>query len=174
MATTDRVFSFVTADGRIADLVRTRLAPLVMPGSVSFEAVREFIFRTVSQITLNYRGAPLSAGEAGDVHGGDRLPWTGAARGEGDPVDNFGPLSHMGWQVHVYGECAPGLERQCAGLGIPLHVFAWSDRFEACGLVRDGLVLLRPDTYVAVANGMGDSQAVADYFEHRQIRPAGA
>jgi hypothetical protein len=31
--------------------------------------------RTVSQITLNYRGGPLSAGSAGQVHGGDRLPW---------------------------------------------------------------------------------------------------
>jgi hypothetical protein len=29
---------------------------------MAFEVVREYIFRTVSQITLNYRGMPLSAG----------------------------------------------------------------------------------------------------------------
>ena len=32
VSTTDRAFSFVTADGRIADLVRTRVAPVVIPG----------------------------------------------------------------------------------------------------------------------------------------------
>lgn len=33
VATTDRVFSFATADGPIANLLRTRLAPLLIPGS---------------------------------------------------------------------------------------------------------------------------------------------
>src|SRR6266849_6092447 len=75
VATTDRVFSFVTAQGRIADILRTRVAPVLFPRVISFEVVREYIFRTVSQITLNYRGCPLSAGSAGHVHGGDRLPW---------------------------------------------------------------------------------------------------
>ena len=75
VATTDRVFSFATAEGRIADILRTRVAPVLFPKVIAFEAVREYIFRTVSQITLNYRSGPLSAGSAGHVHGGDRLPW---------------------------------------------------------------------------------------------------
>ena len=76
VATTDRVFSFATAEGRIADFVRTRVAPLRDPQVPSaFDAVREFMFRTVSQTMLNYRGGPLSRGAAGHVHGGDRLPW---------------------------------------------------------------------------------------------------
>ena len=62
VATTDRVFSFATAPGRMADLVRTRLAPLVIPTALSIDAVRDFLFRTVSQISLNYRGMPLSSG----------------------------------------------------------------------------------------------------------------
>jgi hypothetical protein len=36
-------------------------------------AWREWVFRTVSQIMINYRRGPISSGEAGDVHGGDRL-----------------------------------------------------------------------------------------------------
>src|SRR5262249_27920270 len=75
VATTDRVFTFATADGYVADILRTRVAPIVIPAAAQFEAVREYIFRTVSQIALNYRGDPLSQGEAGHVHGGDRLPW---------------------------------------------------------------------------------------------------
>src|SRR5438045_1524725 len=82
VATTDRVFSFATAEGRIADILRTRVAPVLFPRVFSFDVVREFIFQTVSQITLNYRGCPLSAGSAGHVHGGDRLPWVSVDGGD--------------------------------------------------------------------------------------------
>ena len=40
----------------------------------------------------------IAEGSAGEVHGGDRLPWAAV------PPDNFAPLSSMRWQVHVYGE----------------------------------------------------------------------
>ena len=60
VATTDRVFSVVTAEGRIADVVRTRLVPLIFPKVVALEPVREYIFRTVSQITLNIVGRHLA------------------------------------------------------------------------------------------------------------------
>jgi 2-polyprenyl-6-methoxyphenol hydroxylase-like FAD-dependent oxidoreductase len=65
VATTDRVFSFVTAEGRIADIVRTRIAPVLIPWIARFETACEYLFRTVSQISLNYRGGPLSQGAAG-------------------------------------------------------------------------------------------------------------
>src|SRR6516162_2166785 len=90
VATTDRVFNLATAEGRIADIVRTRIVPVIFPRAVAFEAVRDYIFRTVSQITLNYRGSALSVGAAGHVRGGDRLPWV---RNEG--ADNFASLSKM-------------------------------------------------------------------------------
>jgi hypothetical protein len=72
VATTDRVFSFAAAEGRIADILRTRVAPVLFPAAIAFETVRGYIFRTVSQ---NYRGGPLSVGAARHVEGGDRLPW---------------------------------------------------------------------------------------------------
>jgi hypothetical protein len=67
LATTDRAFSFVTTGGPIANVVRTRIAPLLITKVTEFETAREFIFRTVSQISLNYRGGPLSVGLAGHV-----------------------------------------------------------------------------------------------------------
>src|SRR6202011_4399526 len=120
VATTDRVFSFVTAEGRIADILRTRVAPALFPRLISFELVREFIFRTVSQITLNYRGCPLSAGSPGHVHGGDRLPWVSI-----DGRDNFATLTSMTWQIHVYGTASRELAAWCADHDVPLHVFEW-------------------------------------------------
>src|SRR6202012_4979091 len=65
VATTDKVFTFVSADGRLADVIRTRIAPVVMPRLIGFDFAREYLFRTVSQLMLNYRDGPLSAGAAG-------------------------------------------------------------------------------------------------------------
>src|SRR5208283_1170329 len=75
VATTDRVFTFVSQDGPLAAIVRKRVAPIVIPRLLSMDRVRDFIFRTVSQLSLNYREGPLSAGSVGELRGGDRLPW---------------------------------------------------------------------------------------------------
>ena len=99
VATTDRVFSFATSDGRLADFLRTRVAPLLIPRAIAFQPVREFMFRTVSQIMLNYRNGSLSRGAAGQVHGGDRLPWgTGRWRGQFRDPGNAGLASSRLWR----------------------------------------------------------------------------
>jgi 2-polyprenyl-6-methoxyphenol hydroxylase-like FAD-dependent oxidoreductase len=144
--TTDRVFSFATAEGPIADILRTRLAPIVLPMAASSEKAREYAFRTVSQITLNYHGGPLSRGATGKVRGGDRLPWVTAGG-----ADNFAGLGHIGWHAQVYGHPGVGLPAWCEARHIPLTVFDFDPAHEAVGLARDGLYLLRPDTYIGLA-----------------------
>ena len=165
VATTDRAFSLATADGWLADILRTRIVPFLMPKLTTFEAVREYMFRTVSQITLNYRGGPLSKGAAGHVHGGDRLPWVPI-----DGSDNFEPLAAMTWQVHVYGSPMPELRKWCSEHNIPLHIFDWRSDYERAGLARNALYLLRPDTYVALADATGAPAALARYFIEHQLR----
>jgi 2-polyprenyl-6-methoxyphenol hydroxylase-like FAD-dependent oxidoreductase len=167
VATTDRVFSFATAEGRIADILRTRIAPLLIPRVAAFAAVREYLFRTVSQVMLNYRGGPLSRGAAGHVQGGDRLPWV-----QIDGADNFASLADMNWQIHVYGAANAGLSAWCRDHDVPLHVFGWRPEYEAAGLARDAFYLLRPDSYVALADGSGAADALARYFGDLGIRPA--
>ena len=103
VATTDRVFAFVTDRGPIAWRMRTRLVPLLARLLFRLDAMRRFLFLTVSQIGVNYRHSPLSEGAAGSVRGGDRLPWVQT----GPDDDNFAPLTSMAWQVHVYGEPRP-------------------------------------------------------------------
>jgi hypothetical protein len=78
----------------------------VFPILTSFRAVRRLMFRTISQIQVNYRGGPLSVGRTGCVHAGARLPWV-------EPVDNFAPLASLDWQVHVYGEPTPEIAATC-------------------------------------------------------------
>jgi 2-polyprenyl-6-methoxyphenol hydroxylase-like FAD-dependent oxidoreductase len=167
VATTDRIFSFATAEGRLADLLRTRIAPLLIPRIASFESAREWLFRTVSQIMLNYRDSPLSEGSAGEVHAGDRLPWVHV-----DGVDNLDTLAAIRWQVHVYGTASGALTAWCRDHDIPLHRFDWHPKHEAAGLVRDALYLLRPDTYVALADASGAPTRIEDYFADRGLQTA--
>jgi 2-polyprenyl-6-methoxyphenol hydroxylase-like FAD-dependent oxidoreductase len=165
VATTDRVFTFASAEGKLADFVRTRIAPLVIPSAYSFEAVRRFAFRTVSQTMLNYRGGPLSQGAAGGVHGGDRLPWA-VANGS----DNFASLASLDWQVHVYGSASRELTAWCTQRNLPLHIFPWRDDHARAGLARDALYLLRPDTYVALADAGGSAAALDRYVADKGIQ----
>jgi 2-polyprenyl-6-methoxyphenol hydroxylase-like FAD-dependent oxidoreductase len=169
VATTDRVFSFATAEGGIADILRTRIAPVVLPFATHFEAVREFLFRTVSQVMLNYRDGPLSRGIAGHVHGGDRLPWVAC-----DGIDNFKPLARMEWQVHVYGAADEELVTWCQSHDLPLHIFPCREEHHAAGLARDALYLIRPDSYVALAAPRGAAAALDRYFADHRIKPTPA
>src|SRR6185295_17496580 len=161
--TIDRIFTFATADGRVADFMRTRVAPFILPIATRISAVTEFMFRTVSQTMLNYREGPLSEGRAGGVHGGDRLPWAPAGG-----VDNYDSLAAITWQVHVYGTAKDDLVQWCATRGIPMHVFEWATQHGEAGLARDAVYLLRPDTYVALAEPSGNSEALDRYLSGRR------
>lgn len=166
--TTDRVFTLATSDGALANVVRTRLTPVLMPLATRLHAVREFMFRTVSQTVLAYRDGPLSEGRAGEVHGGDRLPWAPAAG-----LDNFDSLADPVWQVHVYGMVTDDLSYWCIAHLVLLRRFAWTAAHEDAGLMRDAVYLLRPDSYVAFADPTANVGKLADYFARHGLRPAG-
>ena len=164
VATTDRVFTLVSSPGRLAQFVRTRIAPTLLARIVKFGFARKFLFRTVSQITLNYRGSPLSAGKAGIVHGGDRLPWV-----QIDGADNFGSLALTKWQVHVYGTVNASLSEWCSQRKVPLQVFSWHDQHEAAGLVRNATYLIRPDSYIAMVDTTGSTEIIDRYCSERGL-----
>jgi 2-polyprenyl-6-methoxyphenol hydroxylase-like FAD-dependent oxidoreductase len=165
--TTDRAFSFVTADGGFADFVRTRIAPLFAAAAYGIEPVRAFLFRVLSQTGIDYRDSALSEGRVGHVAGGDRLPWTG----HGGP-DNHAPLPVPAWSVHVYGQAAPAVEDWCRRQGVTLLRLDWCDACRAAGLTRDALYLVRPDMHVALAARAADRAALDAYFARRDVRPA--
>lgn len=167
--TTDRAFSFVTKQGNLAEFVRIHIAPIFVKAVWSIEAIRELLFRIVSQTMISYPESPLSAGKSGKVSGGERLPYV---RFEGG--DNYGSLSTIGWQVHVYGTARPELQQWCCEHHLPLHVFSWRNEFEDAGLARDALYLLRPDSYIGLADRTGDHSAIERYFSERGLDRRGA
>ena len=156
----------MTDRGPIAWRVRTRLIPLIAPLLFRLDAVRRFLFRTVSQTGVNYRHSPLSEGKAGSVWAGDRLPWVKFSAED----DNFASLKSVAWQVHIYGEPRDGLSGNLRLL---------NRRFASCLRVATrnaklrsrsrSLYLVRPDGYVALAEPGGDPAQLRRYFESRAL-----
>ncbi|HEY4030309.1 MAG TPA: FAD-dependent monooxygenase [Caulobacteraceae bacterium] len=163
--TTDRAFTLASAEGKLAERIRTQLLPRIAPALTGLEPVRRFAFRTVSQMVVNYRRGPLSEGAAGDVWGGDRLPWIKLANG----ADNFTPLKTLDWQVHVYGEASPELSRACQSCALDLHCIPWTPAMRKTGVKQDALYLVRPDGYVALADAKGDADRLLDYLKAHGI-----
>jgi 2-polyprenyl-6-methoxyphenol hydroxylase-like FAD-dependent oxidoreductase len=165
VATTDRVFTIVTKQGLLARFVRTVIAPFVVPLAFRLPSLRQFLFRTVSQIGIEYRESSLSEGRAGAVTGGDRLPWVPMAPGG----DNFAPLGSLAWQVHIYGEARDDATELCATLGLPLNRFTWRPEMRQAGLEAGALYLVRPDGYVALADPPADPRRLHRYLEERGL-----
>src|SRR5438105_14646586 len=168
VATTDRVFQFVTRSGRLAARVRVHLAPRVISAAFLLPAVRRFMFRTISQTAIDYCRSDLSEGRAGRIHGGDRLPWVESSS------DNFEPLESLEWQMHVHGAATGELAASCASRGLRLHVFPWSRSAAFAGFARDASYLVRPDGHVALADPLHSPSRLERYLDARGIRCSGA
>ena len=166
VGTTDRVFQLVTKPSTVARGVRTLIAPPVISALSRFRAVRRLMFRTISQTMIEYRKSPLSAGTAGRVQGGDRLPWV-PLEGDGEK-DNFDALTAVDWQAHVYGSASQDLRAACLARGVSLHTFPFGPRAEKAGLAKDALYLVRPDGYVALADANSDPSKMDRYLDTLQ------
>jgi 2-polyprenyl-6-methoxyphenol hydroxylase-like FAD-dependent oxidoreductase len=167
VATTDRAFTAVISPGAWARFVRTKALPALAPALFRVPMIRRFMFRTVSQIAVNYRGSSLSRGAVGKVHGGDRLPWVRV--GSADEF-NFARLTSLDWQIHIYGDAAADIHSLSDRRRIPLHVFAWQSAMKQAGLQRDDVYLVRPDGYVALASAAAGVAAIDRYLDDKKIR----
>jgi 2-polyprenyl-6-methoxyphenol hydroxylase-like FAD-dependent oxidoreductase len=169
VATTDRVFTIASSPSPLAEFLRMNLLPRLAPAAFGVEAMRKFLFRTVSQTGVNYRGSRLSVGGAGFVRGGDRLPWV-QPETRAEP-DNFAPLNGQDWQVHVYGVARAGLEEACDRRRLALHVFPWRYAMHKAGMMQNAAYLVRPDGYVALADPNAAAGNLDRYFDARGLQP---
>jgi 2-polyprenyl-6-methoxyphenol hydroxylase-like FAD-dependent oxidoreductase len=163
--TTDQAFKFVTANGVIARFMRIQVAPVVIPLMFRFRFMRLFLFRTVSQIAIQYRGSKLSEGHACALVAGDRIPWVKF----GDGTDNYSGLNGRDWCLQVYRKANAELSELCQRNGILLQAFPWELSCAKAGLVQPALYLLRPDGYLAFASDASDLGALERYLAAQAI-----
>lgn len=157
VSSTDRAFTFVTAQSKLANFVRITIVPAILPIVFRFAWVRRQMFKIMSQLNIKYPQSSLSIGSAGKIRSGDRLPWAG---------DNFESLKTMNWQVHVYGTASNALTEWCRDKQLDLLTFAWNTRVAKAGFRKDGLYVVRPDAYVGLAAAQQDISALANYFKN--------
>ena len=167
---TDRAFTLVTSPGRLARFIRLNIVPRLLPQVFDFTATRRLMFRTVSQIAINYRHSPLSQGETGHLKAGDRLPWVAPNPETPNTPDNFTPLAAINWQVHIYGECYPSITQFCETRSLPLHIFAWTPAAATAGLRENALYLIRPDGYIAFADPSPSVTSLEQYLRRFSLR----
>lgn len=166
VTTTDRAFQLVVSQGAGGQLLRNWLVPHVFPMLTGFTAARRTLFKTLSQVQIHYPDSLLSGGRAGEIIGGDRLPWVPQA----DGGDNFAPLRSLGWQLHVYGKTDPLLAAAAQVLHLPLHAWPWTETAGEAGLLEDAAYLIRPDMHVALALPRQELDALRELIARFQLR----
>lgn len=164
--TTDQAFTFMTKRGVVTSFFRSVFINMVLPIAFSFKAIRRRSFRVLAQFVLNYTGLSLSneATSAGSVLTGERLPWV-----ELNGNNNYGSLTSIEWQLHVYGSASEDLATWCKANGLKLTVFAWAAEYGTAGIAKNAVYLLRPDTYVAMIDSTASPKNIEKYFADRQL-----
>jgi 2-polyprenyl-6-methoxyphenol hydroxylase-like FAD-dependent oxidoreductase len=154
VATTDRLFGFITSQRLALRTLRRLIVPLLAP--VGVRALPRIggasrLFGYISQIRIRYSMTP-DAARAPVV--GRRLVWAGG---------NFEVLRSLRWQIHGYG----GIEAaDVPELGLPVHLFEPAPQTP---LMPGQLYLVRPDGFVAAAAAPADAAE-----EFRRVMPAGS
>ena len=168
VATTDKAFELMAGDGLGREMFREQVFLHLAPFLLGFSGVRTAAFRLVSQTRINYHQSALSVGAAGELQGGDRLPWVPQSA-EGD--DNFAPLMSADWQVHIYGEAKPALCEAAQTASLTLHQHGWAEHAAQAGLTRDALYLVRPDGYLALVDAEQNAGTLQMYLSQFGIVP---
>lgn len=160
--TTDQAFKLIATRNLFGSLVRAYVLPTFFAGLTRINFVLKIMFRTISQIRINYRHSFLSVGEAGDLRPGDRLPWIVNSNG-----NNFENLKSLDWQVHIYGTAASEFIKSVKAA--PVFEYEWNEMAEKNGILKNAVYVIRPDGHVGFASRYQDGEKVETYFNNLKI-----
>jgi 2-polyprenyl-6-methoxyphenol hydroxylase-like FAD-dependent oxidoreductase len=176
LSTTDRMFSLVVSDTRLAGLFRTRILAKVMALAMKLERIQKLAFLTISQTGIRYPDSPLSETLPGlpqsAPRAGDRFPWLRLKLSVSGPAEDFfGKLDDTRFALILIGqETPPG---GVPGLGDLLRTYVVpSDPANDRELTRvqipqPAFFLLRPDGHVGLTGIRLDAAVVTRYLSQR-------
>jgi 2-polyprenyl-6-methoxyphenol hydroxylase-like FAD-dependent oxidoreductase len=103
---TDRAFTVATSTAAVLRFARTKVAPRLVPLALRAKGGRAYLFRTISQLAIEYRRSPLSqngphAGR-GRPRAGERLP-DGAVDRDGRRSTLHAVTGTTGWHLLLCG-----------------------------------------------------------------------
>jgi len=176
LRTTDRLFSLVVSDSRLAGLLRTRIVPKLLAIAMSIEPVRRLAFRTLSQTGIHYRHSSLAETRGGfptaAPRAGDRFPWVRLRlRPEGAVQDLYSAMEDTRFTLLLLGQREAALA--ASPLGDLLQAFIVPDdplnrrELERVHISPPAFYLLRPDGHVGLCGRRWDPAALDHYLADR-------
>jgi 2-polyprenyl-6-methoxyphenol hydroxylase-like FAD-dependent oxidoreductase len=176
LSTTDRAFSAIVSDQKLAGMFRTRVVAKVMALAMRVGRIRELAFRTISQTGISYPNSSLSETlpglTAAAPRAGDRFPWLRLKLSSNGRVEDFfGKLDDTRFTLVLIGQSAPGGEVPSLGDLLRTEVIPsepTNDRELARAQIpRRAFYLLRPDGHVGLAGAQLEAEAVTRYLSER-------
>jgi 2-polyprenyl-6-methoxyphenol hydroxylase-like FAD-dependent oxidoreductase len=166
LKTTDRLFNVGASPDLVLAYFRTHIFPHIANFVLNFDSVRKFIFPLISQIGINYRHSPLSAGDGKfSVKAGDRMPYF-----EIDGASLYDKLREPKFHLLTFFD----------GRNNPPPVAEFQDRYgdlfdfhqmplypsvaETFGASETFSVLLRPDNYIGTISAGASFEAIENYL----------
>jgi 2-polyprenyl-6-methoxyphenol hydroxylase-like FAD-dependent oxidoreductase len=176
LGTTDRAFTLVVSDNRVAAIFRTQIMARIVAFAMTLERVRRLAFRTLSQTGIAYHQSPLSRTLGGlcdgAPRGGDRFPWLHLRLSPNGPIEDlFRKLDDMRFNLVVIGQPAPSEQ-----LGELVSIHRIPDdahnvqELAGARIPKQAFYLLRPDGHVGLAGTRLEPGAVARYLSESHIR----
>ena len=158
LETTDRAFQAVVSEGWLPRLLRTKIIARVAAMAMKFAPVRQFAFRTISQIGISYPDSPLSQAlgrlPKGAPAAGDRFPWVRIKlRTDGPAEDLYGVLDDTCFNLLIFGQSAPEAAGQFGDMVRALAIPRTPENDQElarAGISQPSFYLLRPDGHVGL------------------------
>jgi hypothetical protein len=180
VSTTDRAFYIITGQQPLMQAVRQYLLPpamWVVNGLIrKLKRLRRLMFRTLSEIGIQYRKSPLSAHSLqgrfpyGAPRPGDRLPFIEFEE-DGARTDLQQLASPVHYTLLVFSranstfkaDLISGFEDAITVRKVP-YSLEREALYRALGIRREGFYLVRPDMYIAFRSNAGHEQGLRDYL----------
>jgi 2-polyprenyl-6-methoxyphenol hydroxylase-like FAD-dependent oxidoreductase len=180
----DRALTAGVSTNLVARSLRTQVAPVLLPLFTRFAKARALAFRTVSELSLNYRRSPAVQEDTPTLSGGpkagDRLPDSRIER-NGVPGSLQEALAAPAFHlllcgpVGVWNEQRLAAFRQRHGRVMQVHRLSreaepeamhdpYGEGFTRLGVRSTGQYLVRPDGYVGFRSGGSDLQNLQRYL----------
>src|SRR5258706_3260314 len=176
LSTTDRAFSLIVSDNRLAGLFRTRVLVKIMAFAMSFARIQKLAFRTISQTGIHYRIGLLSETQANfpaaAPRAGNRFPWLRLKLQPNGPTEDlFAKLDDTRFNLILIGQ--PALPGGLPGLGDLLSIHEVADdptndgELARVHIPQPSFYLLRPDGHVGLAGIHLDASTTIRYVSER-------